>query len=73
MFEADVHPKKDMGKREIPFSGSVYIDSDDFSEVRLSRPKRNPLKQKDCFCWARCSDGWCVFRCCRIRPRASSG
>mmetsp|Transcript_10181 Transcript_10181/g.23836 ORF Transcript_10181/g.23836 Transcript_10181/m.23836 type:complete len:872 (+) Transcript_10181:59-2674(+) len=32
MFEADVHPKKDMGKREIPFSGSVYIDSDDFSE-----------------------------------------
>jgi len=32
MFEADVHPKRDMGKREIPFSGSVYIDADDFSE-----------------------------------------
>ena len=33
MFEAEVHPKKpEMGMRKIPFSGSVFIDSEDFSE-----------------------------------------
>lgn len=33
MFEAETHPKNPaLGMRQIPFSGSLFIDSDDFNE-----------------------------------------
>lgn len=32
-FEAEIHPKRpELGKRTIPFSGTAYIDREDFAE-----------------------------------------
>ena len=31
-FELSVHPKKDMGKRRVPFGSTVMIDRSDFRE-----------------------------------------
>ncbi len=33
VFEADAHPRRaEMGKRELPLTGTVYIDAEDYSD-----------------------------------------